>query len=270
MSVGSDAAAQAVVAAVEDVTADGRADASRVGDDLFAVVAILDSQPPLRRALSEPAVPSAAKEALVGGVFHGYLSEGAEQVVAAAVGQRWSHAQDLGNALENAGVVAHLVTAEQQGTLDEVEDELFRFGRIVESSRQLRDALSDRQTPPEPKRKLLADLLGDKTSEPTARLLAQAVVGRGRPFLLKIVDFQEVAAARGSRLLATARVAQTLTNEQYTRLHSALEAQFERSVLLNVIVDPTLLGGVRISIGNEVMDSTVASKLGEARRRLAG
>jgi F-type H+-transporting ATPase subunit delta len=270
MSIGSAASEHAVVAAVEEAAAGGSADASKIGDDLFAVVAILDTQPPLRRAMSEPAVPGAAKESLVRGILHGHVSDGAEQVVVAAVAQRWSHSQDLGNALEKAGVVAHLITAEQQGSLDEVEDELFRFGRIVESSRQLRDALSDRQTSAEPKRKLLTTLLADRASEPTARLLAQAVVGRGRPFLLKIVDFQELAAARGSRLLATARVAQPLTDEQYTRLHDTLEAQFERSVLLNVIIDPALLGGVRISIGNEVLDSTVASKLGEARRRLAG
>jgi F-type H+-transporting ATPase subunit delta len=266
MSIGSAASEQAVIAAVEDVGAD----ASRVGDDLFGVVAMLDQQPPLRRAMSEPAVPSAAKESLVRGVLHGQVSEAAEQVVATAVAQRWSHSQDLGNALENAGVSAHLIDAEQQGTLDEVEDELFRFGRIVEASRQLRDALSDRRTPPEAKRRLLETLLAGKASEPTARLLAQAVVGRGRPFLLKIVDFQELAAARGARLLATARVARSLTDEQYTRLHSALEAQFDRSVLLNVIVDPEVLGGARIAIGNEVMDSTVASRLAEARRRLAG
>jgi F-type H+-transporting ATPase subunit delta len=270
MSIGSAASETAVITAVEDVTTDGQADASRVGDDLFAVVAILDSQPPLRRAMSEPAVPGAAKESLVRGVLHGKVSESAEQVVVAAVAQRWSHSHDLGNALEKAGVAAHLIDAEHQGTLDEVEDELFRFGRIVEASRGLRDALSDRRTPPGPKRKLLDTLLADKASEPTARLLAQAVVGRGRPFLLKVVDFEELAAARGLRLLATARVSKSLTDEQHTRLHSALEAQFDRSVLLNVIVDPELLGGVRLAIGDEVLDSTVATKLADARRRLAG
>jgi F-type H+-transporting ATPase subunit delta len=269
MPVGSATAAQAVITAVEDA-AQGGADVSVLGDDLFAVVAILDGQPPLRRAMSEPAVPNAAKESLVGGVLHGHVSEAAERVVIAAVAQRWSHSHDLGNALEQAGVVAHLIKAEQQGSLDEVEDELFRFGRIVEASRRLRDALSDRRTPVQAKRRLLGTLLAGKVSEPTARLLAQAVTGRGRPFLLNIVDFQELAAARGARLLATARVATALSDEQYGRLHSALEGQFDRPVLLNVIVDPDLLGGVRVTIGNEVMDSTVSSKLAEARRRLAG
>jgi F-type H+-transporting ATPase subunit delta len=271
MPVGSAGAEQAVIEAVEQAAAaDGSVDASRIGDDLFAVVAILDEQPPLRRAMSEPAVPTAAKESLVQGMLHGHITAGAEQIITTAVAQRWSHSGDLGNALERAGIIAHLVKAEQQGMLDEVEDELFRFGRIVESSRRLRDALSDRRTPPTPKRRLLETLIGAKVSEPTSRLLAQAVVSRGRPFLLKIVEFQELTAARGARLLATARVAKALTSEQHTRLHSALETQYDRSVLLNVIVDPDLLGGVRVSIGNEVMDSTVAMKLAEARRRLAG
>jgi F-type H+-transporting ATPase subunit delta len=270
MSAGSIASEQAVVSAVENVMADGSSDASQIGDDLFAVVAILDGQPPLRRAMSEPAVPNEAKEALVKGVLHGHVSAEAEQVVVAAVAQRWSRSHDLGDALERAGVVAHLIKAEQQSALGDVEDELFRFGRIVEGSRQLRDALSDRRTPPKPKRQLLQTLVGAKVSDPTARLLAQAVVGRGRPFLLKIVDFDELAAARGARGLATARVANALTDEQQQRLHTALESQFDRSVLLNVIVDPDVVGGVRITIGDEVIDSTVATKLADARRRLAG
>jgi F-type H+-transporting ATPase subunit delta len=270
MSAASVAAEQAVVDVVERVTADGKADASRIGDELFAVVAILDSEPPLRRAMSDPAVPNAAKESLVRGVLGGHVSEPTEQVVVEAVSQRWSHSNDLANALETAGVVAHLINAERQGDLDDVEDELFRFGRIVEGFRRLRDALSDRSTPTEAKRKLLESLVDGKVSEPTQRLLAQAIVGRGRPFLLKIVDFQQLAAARGSRLLATARVPKTLSAEQYNRLHAGLEAQFDRAVLLNVIVDPDVLGGVRVAIGNEVIDSTIATRLAEARRRLAG
>jgi F-type H+-transporting ATPase subunit delta len=263
------AAQQAIVAAVEEAAAGG-VDASQLGDDLFAVVALLDAQPPLRRAMSEPAVPAAAKESLVHGVLHGHISQPTETVIAVAVNQRWSHSQSLGNALERAGVIAHLITAEQQGILDEVEDELFRFGRIVEASRRLREGLSDRRTPVEAKRRLLDTLVSGKVSAPTARLLAQAVAGRGRPFLLSIADFQELAADRGSRLLAIARVAAALSDEQHDRLHRALEAQFDRPVLLNVIVDPELLGGVRVTIGNEVLDSTVSSKLAEARRRLAG
>jgi F-type H+-transporting ATPase subunit delta len=270
MAAGSVAAEAAVVEAVERVVADGKTDASQLGDELFAVVAILDSQPPLRRAMSEPAVPNAAKESLVRNVLQRHVSDATTQVVVAAVVQRWSHSQDLGDALERAGAVAHLIKAEQQGIFDEVEDELFRFGRIVEGYRRLRDALSDRSTPPEAKRQLLESLARGKVSGPTERLLAQAVVGRRRPFLLKILDFQELAATRGSRLLATARVAQTLSTEQYNRLHSGLEAQFDRAVLLNVIVDPGVLGGVRVTIGNDVMDSTIATRLAEARRRLAG
>jgi F-type H+-transporting ATPase subunit delta len=270
MSAASVAAEQAVVDAVEQVTAEGRADPSRIGDELFAVVAILDTQPPLRRAMSDPAVPNAAKESLVQGVLHGHISEQAEQVVVAAVTQRWAHSSDLGDALEKAGVVAHLIEAERHGSLDEIEDELFRFGRIVEGYRRLRDALSDRSTPTEAKRKLLESLVDGKVSEPTQRLLAQAIAGRGRPFLLKILDFQQLAAARGSRLLATARVPEALSAEQYNRLHAGLEAQFERAVLLNVIVDPDVLGGVRVAIGNEVIDSTIATRLADARRRLAG
>jgi F-type H+-transporting ATPase subunit delta len=269
MQAGSAASDQAVIAAVEEVTSRG-GDASQLGDELFAVVAILDAQPPLRRAMSEPAVPNDAKQALAKGVLHERVTEATEEVVAQAVAQRWSHASDLADSLERAGAAAHLIKAEQAGALDEVEDELFRFARIVDASPQLREALSDRRTAPSAKRRLLETLLDGKVAEPTARLLAQAVSGRGRTFLLQLENYQVTAAARGARLLATARVASPLTDAQFTRLHSALEAQYDQAVLLNVIVDPDVLGGVRVDIGDEVIDSTVVNRLAEARRRLAG
>jgi F-type H+-transporting ATPase subunit delta len=229
---------------------------------------VLDAEPTLRRSVSEPAIPNAAKMQLVTGVFHGKVGDAAEQVLQRAVEQRWSRVGALADALERAGVVAHVVAAEQAGQLDALEDELFRFGRIVDGSPALREALGDRAAPLQAKRTLIDTLTRGKVGVSTRHLLEQAASGRGRQFTLQLEDYQKVTATRRNRLLATVRVAHELGPEQLRRLGSALEAQYNHPVHLNVIVDPEVLGGVRVTIGDEVIDSTIATRLADAERRL--
>lgn len=269
MPAGSTQAQAAVATDVDEVVAGG-ADPAVVGDDLFAVVAILDSEPALRRALTEPAVPAEAKSHLVTSLLGGKISEAATAVVSGAVHHRWSHGRDLADALEHAGYTAHLAQAERDGQLDAVEAELFRFERIADAEPRLRDALSDRLAPTALKRQLVASLLSGKVTEPTRRLVEQAVSGRERSFAAAIEALQRAAAARRDRFVATVRVASPLTADQDRRLAEALERQYGHPVQLNVIVDPRVLGGVRVNIGDDVIDSTVAARVADARRRLAG
>lgn len=259
----------AVVAAVDEAVAGG-ADPTQLGNDLFAVVGVLDVEPTLRRSVSEPAIPTEARKQLIQGVFHGKVGDAAERVLVHAIEQRWSRTGAFADALERAGVVAHVTAAEQAGQLEALEDELFRFERIVDASPELRSALSDRAAPIHAKRTLIDTLTVGKVDDSTRYLLQQASTGRGRAFSLRVEDFQKIAATRRNRLLATVRVAHELTPEQRQRLSTELQAQYDHPVHLNVIVDPEVLGGVRVTIGEEIMDSTVATRLAEAARRLAG
>ncbi|MGH3497582.1 MAG: F0F1 ATP synthase subunit delta [Nocardioidaceae bacterium] len=269
MSAGSLASRDAVVDTV-DAVLDADADGTVVGDDLFGVVAMLDAEHPLRRILTEPSVPIAAKTQLLDSLVKGKVSDATDKVLATAVGRRWSYGRDLPDGLEYAGVVAHVAQAESSGKLDAVEDELFRFGRIVEGSAELRDVLSNKLAPLAGKQELIAHLVGDKVTETTERLLAQAATGRQRSFAAALDSFQQVAAARRHALIATVRVANELSDDHRQRLAAVLEAQYGGSVHVNVIIDPDVLGGARVNIGNEVIDSTVSTRLAEARRMLAG
>lgn len=269
MPAGSAQAHAAVEAAVDEVV-DSGADAAVVGDDLFAVVGLLDAEPSLRRAMTEPAVPAEAKSQLLTSLLEGKVSEGARTVVSKAVKHRWARGRDLADALEHAGYAAHLAQADRDGQLDDVEDELFRFERIVDADPTLREALGDRRAPASLKRRLVDTLLSGKATEPTRRLVDQAVSGRERSFAIAIEALQRAAAGRRDRFVATVRVAAPLTAEQDRRLASALERQYGHAVQLNVIVDRRVLGGVRVNIGDDIIDSTIVSRLTEARRKMAG
>ena len=119
-------------------------------------------------------------------------------------------------------IVATAASAEESGKLDEVEDELFRFGRILDANPELREALSDRAGSIEGKRSLLSDVLGRKVSKVTKDLLDQVVVGRHGTPARGIAHVQRVLAARHERLLATAWVATDLNAQQRTRMTKAL------------------------------------------------
>jgi F-type H+-transporting ATPase subunit delta len=249
---------------------DGGADAARVADDLFAVAAVLRREPGLRRVATDVSVTPGAKSELVRQIFGDQLDAASLDLVAAAVGRRWAATRDLADALEHLGVVAVVRSAEQAGQADALEDQLFAFERLVSDNPSLRDALSDPARSVEDKRSLLRDLLGGKATAATVRLAEQSVSGSHRTVVVALEQYQKIAAAHRNRLVATVRVAQPLSDQDAQRLSGVLARQYDRPVHLNVVVDSELIGGMRVEIGDDVIDGTVASRLDDARRRLAG
>jgi len=242
----------------------------QLSDDLFAVVTLFAAQGSLRRALSDPALASADKQRIVERLFGQRLSAASTDVVSGLAGARWSEPIDLVDAVENLAVEAALIRAEREGQLDEVEDELFRFQRILAGEPRLREALTDRSLPSERKHQLLERLLRDRVSTVTATLVDRAVLaGRGRTVERVLDQFTLLAARRRERLLARVTSATPLDDDQQERLIAALHALYGKDVRLQVIVDPSIVGGLTVRIGDELIDGSVARQLGEARRQLS-
>ncbi len=254
-----------------ELTRDDSADLQRVGDELFAVLGLLYEQPVLRRTLSDPARSADARAGLLRSLFSGEVSGPALDLAAAVVEERWTSAAALSAALEAVAAEAVVASAERQGRLDDVEDELFRFLRIVEATPPLRNALSDPAAPAESKERLLQSLLGGKAAPATERLVRQAAVARrGRTIEAVLQDYGQIAADRRNRLVARVRTAVPLTEEERARLGAALRRIYGHDVHLDIDLDPSVLGGVEVSVEGEVVDGTVRSRLDETRRRLAG
>ena len=249
---------------------DGGSDAARMASDLFGVADILRREPGLRRIATDVSVTAEAKAGLVRQVFGSSLDSASLDLVATAAGRRWAATRDLADALEQLGVVAVVRSAEQSGQADALEDELFSFERLVSGSPELRDALSDPGRSVEDKRALLRGLLEGKATPATVRLAEQAVAGSHRTVAVALEEYQKVAAAHRNRLVATVRVARELGEQGEQRLAGVLARQYDRPVHLNVVVDPEVIGGIRVEIGDDVIDGTVVSRLDDARRRLAG
>ena len=159
--------------------------------------------------------------------------------------------------------------ARAEGTLDEVEDELFRFARSYESSDELRNALSDDQIPPGKRQAIVEDLLGGRATPTTVQLISM-VIGSGRSRELPAIIDRMVQRAAQSKDLALAEVrsAIPLTADQQDRLKAALANATGKTVELKVIVDPSVLGGLVATVGDKVIDDTVRSRLDQLKSRL--
>jgi F-type H+-transporting ATPase subunit delta len=246
------------------------AQAADLGDQMFAVVGLLDREPALRRSLSDPAIDGRARASLADSLLRGKISATALDQVAAVASDRWAEPGDLVDAVEQLAVLAMCTAADIAGELDELEDELFRFGRIVGGDPGLRYALSDLFVPAEGRRSLVADLLDGKVTGPGLRLISQAAAHpRGRSMDANLESYANLAAALRHRLVAEVHVAVPLSGDQRSRLAAVLADAYGHDVHLNVVVDPQLIGGMTVRIGDELINGSVASRLAELRRDLA-
>jgi len=242
---------------------------ARLGDELFSVAGVLATQPALRRALSDPSRPARARADLANAVLAGKISDAAAGLVAAVAAARWSAPGDLTDAVEQLAVQAVVAAAEQEGRLDSLEDELFRFGRVVASQPQLRIALTNPFVAADAKQQLLTDLLGQKVTPEALRLIIQAAINPlGRSLDVSLEDYARLAARRRERLVAEVHVAVPLNAAQRDRLAAALATAYGHEVHLNVVLDPRVAGGMTVRVGDELIDGSIATRLAAAGRRL--
>jgi len=242
-----------------------------LADELFSVGRLLNGQLSLRRALSDPAGRPEDRAALARRLLGSKVSDTALDLVETVARLRWSHPIDLVDAFTALATEASLDAADARGELDGVEDELFRFGRIVGGDRELGRILSDRKASAEGKSALLDQLLSGRVSPVTEQLLRNVLTGPHVGTAENAVErLSEVASRRRGQSIARVTTAVALTGAQEERLSDVLRRIYGRTVGLQVTVDPTVLGGLIVQVGDEVIDGSIAHRLEAAERRLAG
>ena len=245
------------------------ADRSQLAEELFAVAGALDGNVTLRRALADPSREGVAKVDLVQRLFGTKVGTAALTVLKGIASQRWSSERDLSDTVEAYAVESLIASAEEAGRADRVEDELFRFERIVAADADLRTALGNQGVAADKRSALVDSLLAGKVSDETLRLARQAVVApRGRRFDRTVAHFLEVAAKRREQQTATVTSAVPLSESDRERLARGLATVYGGKVHLNAVVDPRVMGRIKVEIGDEVIDVTVLRKLEGARRAM--
>jgi len=241
-----------------------------VSGDLLAVAGVLGDEKSLRQMLADSGQPAALRTGIATSLFEGKIAAPSLAVLTDVVGARWSSDADLVDAIEQLGAQAAFSVAETEGTLDRVEDELFTFSRAVDESPELQLALTDPSVTAASKGALVRDLVGGSAAPTTTALLAHAAGHlRGRRPAAAVEDLARLASEQRRQVLAEVRSAIALDAEQSTRLAAALTRLQGRQVRVNVIVDPEVVGGIVVRVGDDVIDGSVSARLEQARRALS-
>lgn len=241
-----------------------------LSDELFAVVRILQAQPALRRALADSSSGEQAGPALVTSLFAAKIGEPTATVLQSAVSARWSSPGEFASGLERLAVQAGFLAAEADNALDAVEDELFRFGRIVAGRPSLQGALSDPGASDEQRTALIDALVGGKVHRATQQLLAASLTGlRARRAEQTVAELSDLAALRRQRSIAQVTTPVALSSAQEKRLVAGLSRIYDQQISLHISLDPELIGGLVIRVGDEIIDGSTRSRLAAARQRLA-
>ncbi len=245
---------------------------STISDELVAVAKMLSTETVVTRYLTVPAEDSAPRVRLIERLLSGTVGDATLEIVRSAVSERWSADSDLVDAIEHVSREALLEAADRQDQVGEVEDQLFRFSRIIEAQPRLGILLGDYVVPTEKRVELLRKVLenaSNRLNPIVVALLSHTVeLLRGQPAEEAMQFLAEVAVARRSEIVAQVGAAAELSDAQRTRLTEVLGRIYGHPVTPQLQIDPALLGGLLIAVADEVIDGTLASRLAAAEAQL--
>lgn len=249
---------------------DTREDAWRIGDELFTITKVLDDSIQLERALTDPSRPVADKVAVLKELLGDNAHPMTMEIMTDLVSRRWSRARDIANAVEDFGVDAMMYYADATDATLQVSIELSELHSALLNLPVVRAKLYDYQATSEARVKLFHEVFSGKTlNKVTMRLAEHATCNlRRRRYLETIQWLINKFSRHMGESMVTVTTATPLKKEQIKRLVEVYSAKVGRQVHINSVVDPTVLGGMRIQVGDEVTDNTVVAQLQNLHRKV--
>lgn len=259
------ATTQALAASTEALAA-----ASSVSIDtareLFAAAHAVGESSHLSGALADPAAPAAARQNVVAAVFGGF-SQDVQNVLKTVVAERWSNADELIDGIQELAIRAAAIADPKA----DIEGELFSFSRVIAQNSELELALGGRLGGEDAKVALVERLLSGGVSTGTSVIVSSLVrQPRDRRVRQLLSRAMNIVSSQRGRVVATVHSASPLSEAQRTRLSAALSSRYEGQVSLNVVIDPAVVGGLRVQIADDVIDGSISARLADLRQKLAG
>lgn len=253
------AASTETLAAAKGITLDTAA-------QFFSVAHALEETPQLSGALTDPSAPATARAAVIATVF-AQASAPVREVLSVAVSKRWSSVSDLIDGVEEFAIRSAAISSPK---LD-LEEELFEVVRVIAANPELELALGGRFGDGAARAELIGKVLGDKTSAATSLIVSSLVrEPRDRRVRQMLNRAMAIVSAQRDRIVATVYTAQRLSKEHEARLAESLTRRYGTAVMLNQVIDPTVVGGLRVQVADDVIDGSISARLAELRQKIAG
>ena len=247
---------------------DSGEDAWRIGNELFTIASALDHNIQLERALTDPSRPVEDKVAVVKTLIGDQAHPLVMEIMSDLVSRRWSRVSDIANAVEDFGVDGMMYYADYTNTTLQVSIELAELHSALLNLPVVRTKLYDATVSSEARVKLLYSLIGDADfTKVTKRLAEHATCNlRNRRYLQTIQWLINKFSRHMGESMVTVTTATPLSKEQVEKLIAIYSAKTGHPVHINSVVDPTVMGGMRIQVGDEVTDNTVVAQLQHLQR----
>lgn len=240
-----------------------------LAQDLFVILSVLSSSIGVRRALTDNARDGGAKAELISNLFGKNITAPAQALLANAAALRWSNPGEIADAIENLAIEAEATSADKNNELEQVENQLFDFARVLRANPELRQALNTSADTDQSKVALLESVVKGKYANSTVNLLKRVItLRRGRSIDATLATYSHYVSARKDRLVAHVKSAVALSDAQINKLVAALGKQMGRDVHINLEIDPKVLGGISIRYADDVIDGTIVNRLADAGRAL--
>ena len=259
-------ASRVALEAAKEALAKAKSVTRETGEQLLSAGRDIDGSSQLRALLADPSIEAAEKTALIARIFSS-LDSSAASLLGSLSSARWSNSDQLIDGIEQVGIRAIAGSASSAV----IESELFAFSRAVSSDPQLELAVGSKLGDPAEKAALVERLLGGKADPGTLAIVRHLVQSpRGRRIGALLSTAAETVADASGSIVATVTAAAPLTAAQLDKLTATLTAQYGREPRVAVKIDPSVIGGLRVQVGDDVIDGTISTRLTELRLQLAG
>lgn len=265
----SQASFDAVADRWETLSASTDGDLKAMAHDMLRVTDTLDANSQLRRIVTDPAADPEAKAQLIDNVFRGKIHDDVVDLAMGMARAHWSDEDDFAASIGRIAAFAVMDDAERKGKLVQLADEMFAVEQFLTKERRLRDAFSDKLKTPEQRMKLVTDVFEGHLSEHTLLMLKRMVwAPRHAGVISALRTHTQIAAERRDRQVAVITAAMPLTEEQMEKVERILASRYGMNVQIHVRIDPEIVGGMRIVIGDDIVDGTLSSRLAAIQRDL--
>jgi F-type H+-transporting ATPase subunit delta len=240
-----------------------------VSKQLIMMSRMIESNNTLARFLSTQTLSSKAKVDLLNEVFGKRVYNiTVEKIAVELITDRWSKVDDLIDAFEKVAIEIAIQAAFLDGTLQQIENELFVYIETLKGDARLRDALSNEKAPIKARFGLIDSLLKGKANEVTLLLAKISTQSLNRfRYLLSISLIAGYVAQKRKKIIVTITSPVIPSEKQIKELEDAMIRKYNHPVQLNVVVDSDVIGGIRLQVASDVIDGTIRTQIDNVKRR---